>query len=122
MKHAVAIGVFVFLVHLLALGTSRVTLLLMLVVGSSVLIRMARRRPQRFWKYLVTTSVLTGLLAIVPVDIRLERTSSLRPRLLPVVWGYPTPETFERAMRGDVFAGGCILPLNPAAYVVTVPF
>ena len=30
-------------------------------------------------------------------------------RLLPIVYGYPIPETFERSKRGEVMLGGCIV-------------
>lgn len=30
-----------------------------------------------------------------------------------VVYGYPEPETLERARRGEVVLGGCVLPAEP---------
>ena len=122
MKRAAAIGGFVFLVHVLALGTFRVSLLLMLIAGSSVLIWTVRRRPEWFWRRLATASVLASLLAIVPVDVRFHRTGRLGTRVLPIVWGLPTAATFERAVAREVILGGCILPLNPPAHIVAVSF
>ncbi|MEJ7697128.1 MAG: hypothetical protein WKF78_11055 [Candidatus Limnocylindrales bacterium] len=29
-------------------------------------------------------------------------------RIAPIVYGYPSPETFEAAERGDVTIGGCM--------------
>jgi hypothetical protein len=30
-------------------------------------------------------------------------------RFVPIVYGYPAPETFEAAERGEVILGGCIV-------------
>lgn len=30
-------------------------------------------------------------------------------RFVPIVFGYPLPETFEAAKRGEVVLGGCIV-------------
>jgi hypothetical protein len=30
-----------------------------------------------------------------------------------VVYGYPEPETLERARRGEIVLGGCVLPAGP---------
>ena len=30
-----------------------------------------------------------------------------------VVYGYPEPETLERARRGEIVLGGCVLPAEP---------
>lgn len=32
------------------------------------------------------------------------------PNVVPIGYGYPTPETEERAKRGEVARGGCIIP------------
>jgi len=29
--------------------------------------------------------------------------------MIPIVFGYPMPETFEAADRGDVILGGCVV-------------
>ncbi|AMD16874.1 hypothetical protein TL18_01765 [Methanobrevibacter sp. YE315] len=31
--------------------------------------------------------------------------------LLPIIWGYPNPKLLEKAERGEVFLGGCDIPL-----------
>lgn len=33
-------------------------------------------------------------------------------RPVPIVFGYPTPETFESADRGEVLLGGCVVDGN----------
>jgi len=41
------------------------------------------------------------------------------PRLVPLVMGLPTPETVERAKRGEVILGGCIVTgFEPKYYLV----
>ena len=42
-----------------------------------------------------------------------------RPRLVPLVMGLPTPETLDRAKRGEVILGGCIVfGFEPKYYLV----
>lgn len=36
--------------------------------------------------------------------------------LIPIVWGYPNPEMFQKAERGEIFLGGCVLPPNNPNY------
>lgn len=40
-------------------------------------------------------------------------------RLIPILWGYPGPEMLEKANRGEVFLGGCVLPMNNPDYHCT---
>ena len=37
-------------------------------------------------------------------------------KLLPIVWGYPSSEVMEKAMRDEVYLGGCVLPLIHVNY------
>ncbi len=37
------------------------------------------------------------------------RSCGVTGKPLPIVYGYPTPETFEAAQRGEVVLGGCVL-------------
>lgn len=42
-----------------------------------------------------------------------------RPRLVPLVMGFPEPETAQRAKRGEVILGGCIVSgFEPKYYLV----
>ena len=41
-------------------------------------------------------------------------------RLIPIMWGYPRPEMLEMANRGEVFLGGCVLPMSIPNYHCTV--
>ena len=36
--------------------------------------------------------------------------------LLPLVFGYPSPEMMKAATRGETALGGCVLPEDPPLY------
>lgn len=58
------------------------------------------------------------LLTFSPVDI-LPIPKRGRPRLVPLVMGLPTTETAERAQRGEVILGGCIVSgFEPKYYLI----
>ena len=57
-------------------------------------------------------------LTFSPIDI-LPIPKGGRPRLVPLVMGLPTRETAERAQRGEVILGGCIVSgFEPKYYLV----
>ena len=57
-------------------------------------------------------------LTLSPIDI-LPIPKRGRPRLVPLVMGLPTRETAERARRGEVILGGCIVSgFEPKYYLV----
>ncbi len=57
-------------------------------------------------------------LTFSPVDI-LPIHKSWPPRLVPLAMGLPRPETVERANRGEVLLGGCIVTgFEPKYYLV----
>jgi hypothetical protein len=57
-------------------------------------------------------------LTFSPVDI-LPMPKGGRPRLVPLVMGLPTRQTAERAQRGEVILGGCIVSgFEPKYYLV----
>src|SRR5271156_6667200 len=78
-----------------------------------------------FLKYGRTTNrpsftALTIWLALTfsPIDIQ-PIPKGGRPRLVPLVMGLPTSETAERAQRGEVILGGCIVSgFEPKYYLV----
>ena len=58
------------------------------------------------------------VLTFSPVDI-LPMPKGGFPRLVPLVMGLPTRETAERAQRGEVILGGCIVSgFEPKYYLV----
>jgi hypothetical protein len=57
-------------------------------------------------------------LSFSPVDV-FPLPKGGRPRLVPLVMGLPRPETVERAKRGEVILGGCIVSgFEPKYYLV----
>jgi len=57
-------------------------------------------------------------LSFSPIDI-LPIPKGGPPRLVPLVMGLPRPETVERAKRGEVMLGGCIVSgFEPKYYLV----
>jgi hypothetical protein len=66
-------------------------------------------RPNRCATSVVVPALLLFVgLTFSPVDITFENYPG-PPRLVPLVMGYPTKETAERAMRGECKLGGCIV-------------
>jgi hypothetical protein len=58
------------------------------------------------------------MLTVSPIDI-LPIPKGGPPRLVPLVMGLPTRETAERAKRGEVILGGCIVSgFEPKYYLV----
>ncbi len=59
-------------------------------------------------------------LSFSPIDV-LPIPKGGPPRLVPLVMGLPRPETRERAKRGEVILGGCIVSgFEPKYYLVVV--
>lgn len=57
-------------------------------------------------------------LTFSPVDV-MPLHKRWPPRLVPLVMGLPTPETAERARKGEVILGGCIVSgFEPKYYLV----
>lgn len=57
-------------------------------------------------------------LTFSPIDV-LPVPKGGRPRLVPLVMGLPASETAERAQRGEVILGGCIVSgFEPRYYLV----
>jgi hypothetical protein len=121
-KLAAAIASVALVVLFIALETLRISLLLLLIVGSSTLASTAYQQPRRFCGRLMTVAVLCGVLAAVPVDVRLYSTGRPGARVLPIVWGYPTPASLERVLARELILGGCVVPFNPPAYILVVSF
>jgi hypothetical protein len=78
-----------------------------------------------FFKYGRTT-IRPSFIALIiwlpltfsPIDI-LPIPKGRRPRLVPLVMGLPTRQTAERAQRGEVILGGCIVSgFEPKYYLV----
>ena len=66
----------------------------------------------------LTTWVVWLALTFSPIDV-FPIPKGGRPRLVPLVMGLPRPETVERAKRGDVILGGCIVSgFEPKYYLV----
>jgi hypothetical protein len=62
--------------------------------------------------------VVCLLLCFSPIDV-LPIQKGGYPRLVPLVMGLPRPETVQRAKRGEVILGGCIVSgFEPKYYVV----
>src|SRR5262245_4541715 len=58
------------------------------------------------------------LLCFSPIDL-LPFPRGGRLRLVPLVMGFPSPETVQRAKRGEVILGGCLVSgFEPKYYLV----
>lgn len=47
--------------------------------------------------------------SIIRVSSEIKVCEKCRNQVLPIVYGYPTPETFEKAARGEIILGGCCI-------------
>jgi hypothetical protein len=73
--------------------------------------------PNRLRPSLITLTVWL-MLPFSPIDV-LPIPKGGPPRLVPLVMGLPTRETAERAKRGEVILGGCIVSgFEPKYYLV----
>jgi hypothetical protein len=62
--------------------------------------------------------LLFALLSFSPIDV-MPIHRRWPPRIVPLVMGLPRPETVQRAKRGEVVLGGCIVSgFEPKYYVV----
>lgn len=69
------------------------------------------RVPLAFWAVCL-------FLCFSPIDV-LPIPKGGRPRLVPLVMGLPRPETIQRAERGEVVLGGCLVSgFEPKYYLV----
>jgi hypothetical protein len=70
------------------------------------------------FRSVVVTCVMSLTLCFSPIDI-LPIPKGGTPRLVPLVMGLPRRETVERANRGEVILGGCIVTgFEPKYYLV----
>jgi hypothetical protein len=119
MTHEARIGRISVLIVLLAstffsLLALRFVSLPFLIVAWAFFLRFGRNgiRPS-----LVTWTVWL-MLTFSPIDV-LPIPKGGPPRLVPLVMGLPTHETAERAKRGEVILGGCIVSgFEPKYYLV----
>ena len=65
-------------------------------------------------------AVAATLLTVGPVDVRVDRHAALGARVVPVQYGLPTPEAYERGDADDVDLRGCIVPMFPKSYTLRV--
>lgn len=65
----------------------------------------------------VVSLLLFLLLSFSPVDV-IPIHKSWPPKLVPLVMGYPSQEVLNRARRGEVILGGCIVRGFPPKYLL----
>jgi hypothetical protein len=76
----------------------------------------------KFWRNRIHPALIAWTvwltLTFSPIDVMPIRKGG-RPRLVPLVMGLPTRETVQRAKRGEVILGGCIVSgFEPKYYLV----
>src|SRR5262245_23813369 len=75
-----------------------------LIAAWALFVRFGRRRLRPS----LIAWTLWLMLSLSPIDV-LPVPKGGPPRLVPLVMGLPTRETAERAQRGEVILGGCIV-------------
>jgi hypothetical protein len=113
----IAVGA-VFLCSALAVATWRLSLVATLLLGGVFLLWTAITSTRTLRRRALLVCAVGVLLAGIPVDMSLRRTGQLGIRVVPLVWGLPTPETLARARAGELELAGCMRPLIPASYVL----
>ena len=94
-----------------------------LIVGSLVAGRAAfryRRRRALFGFPLLTG--LAGLLIVSPVGVSIQPISERGVRVVPILYGLPTPGALEEARRGEIVLGGCMVYPGRKQAVVRIGF
>ena len=92
--------------------------LLALPVGLAVLVTLVLWICGKRWRKACIALAGFVILSLVPVDVRPQHWFGA-PRVVPVVMGYPSHETFEAAERGEVWLGGCMVSGLDPLWVVT---
>ncbi len=69
------------------------------------------------WQPLVITSVIYVGFTLAPIDVRPQHLFG-SPSIVPVVMGYPSSALGERARRGEVWLGGCVVSGTEPKWVV----
>ena len=65
-------------------------------------------------------AVAATLLSVGPIDVTVNRQAGLGLRVVPVLYGLPTPDNFERGSADDLDLRGCIMPRFPKSYTVRI--
>ncbi len=78
-----------------------------------------RGRPHARWAF-PALAVAATLLTVGPIDVTVNPQASLGVRVVPVQYGLPTPDAFERGNAGDLDLRGCIMPRFPKYYTLRV--
>ena len=65
-------------------------------------------------------AVAATLLTVGPIDVTVDRQAGLGLRVMPVQYGLPAPEAYQRGDAGEVDLRGCIMPRFPKAYTLRV--
>ena len=47
--------------------------------------------------------------SIIRVSSEIKVCEKCRDKVVPIVYGYPSPETFKKAERGEIKLGGCCI-------------
>jgi len=65
-------------------------------------------------------AVAATLLTVGPIDVSVNRHAGLGLRVVPVQYGLPTPDAYERGSVDDLDLRGCIMPRFPKSYTVRI--
>jgi energy-coupling factor transporter transmembrane protein EcfT len=83
-----------------------------ILLVSALAVSFSGRKPYR--KGFIVVSVVAILYLIYPISFGITRGNCLTLRTCRIVYGLPTLEARERARRGEVVLGGCVItPASP---------
>jgi hypothetical protein len=96
----------------------RWSLLALVVVAVPYLTWTRIRQRARLIRRLGLVVACAAVLAAIPMDLVCARTGHWGIGVRPLIWGLPGRQLVERADRGEVVLGGCVVPLFPARDVL----
>ena len=114
-----SLGILVALTFGLMIATERLWLSVVLVGIPYVLWKFTRPGAS-LRRSTLQVCAAAVVLAAIPIDVEFASTNRFDVRLVPILWGLPGPEAFERERAGEVVLRGCLLPLYPSLYVVRI--
>ena len=96
-----------------------VVLGVLVATGVSGWALLRRGRPHARFAF-PALAVAATLLTVGPVDVSVRPQAGLGLRVIPVQYGLPGPDAYERGSAGDLDLRGCIMPQFPKYYTVRV--
>lgn len=80
-----------------------------LLLNTFLVVSLFLRKRKAFKILLVVSIILAFVYLTYPFNISVRRGGKLGVKVLPIVYGLPDKTLFDRAKRGEVALGGCVI-------------